>query len=273
MRGCSGRQTGSPRHGATTSTCVPTEPTWVGAYDVGMPPRHHRTVDRVVAILEMVARHGRDLSLSTISRELDAPRSSVQALTNGLVAAGYLVEHDQKLSLGAGPFVLTLMGNRIAALGLTHSTLEELHRKVGFSVMVGVGVGDSMVYVDQVGDSPTLEFVARNHSRRSLYATASGKIILAELPYKEMDSLLLSAPHSEAAAVQAFLTELPEIRRTKLAYNLGKTIPGAYAVATPLIDKQGDFVAAICTTVDQERVDEIEGIGEQLKQAVSEVAI
>lgn len=238
-----------------------------------MPPRHHRTVDRVIAILEMTARAGKGLSLSAISEELDAPRSSVQALTNGLVASGYLLERDQKLSLGAGPFVLALMSNRIAALGLSHEMVEDLYRKVGVSVLLGIGVGDSLVYIDQVGDHPVLEFVARNHSRRSLYATASGKIILSELPAKEMDAFLLSAPHSKAGEIREFLTELPEIRRTRLAYNLGGTIAGANAVATPLTDSRGNFVASVCAALRPDETANIDEIGKRLKEAVSEVAI
>jgi IclR family acetate operon transcriptional repressor len=220
----------------------------------------------------MVARSGRGMSLSAISQQLGAPKSSVQELTNGLVATGYLVEHDGKLSLGAAPFVLTLMGNRMAALGLRHEVLERIHQQIGHSVLVGVGVGDSVVYLDQLGDSPVLEFVARNHSRRSLYATASGKIVLSELPAKEMDAFLLAAPASESADVAAFLAELPKIRSTRLAYNLGATVPDSVAVATPLMDSAGTFIASICVAADRSLQGDIERIGEQLRDAVAGLA-
>jgi DNA-binding IclR family transcriptional regulator len=238
-----------------------------------VPPRHHRTVDRVVAILEMVARNSRGMTLTAVSQTMGAPKSSVQELTNGLIAAGYLVERDGRLTLGSGPFVLSLMGNRIAALGLRHEMLEELHRALGHSVMVGIGVGDSLVYIDQVGVHPALEFVARNHSRRSLYATASGKIILAEMPPREMDAFLMSAPVNEAADVQAFLKELPSIRATRLAYNMGATVPDAIAVATPMTDAKGAFIASVCVAVEPDLEGEIEQIGKDLRGAVAALSL
>jgi DNA-binding IclR family transcriptional regulator len=171
-----------------------------------MPAHHHRTVDRLVAILEYIARSGeRPVGLGALAQHLQAPKSSVQALVDGLIAAGYLVEHDHQISLGAGPFVLTLLGNRAASVGFTHHMLEHLHREIGHSIPAG---------------------------RRSLYATASGKIILGELSQREMDAFLLAAPPDEQDDVNTFLRELPGIRATRLAYNLGATVPQAIAVAT-----------------------------------------
>lgn len=238
-----------------------------------MPPRHHRTVDRVVAILELVARARQGLTLATISEELGAPRTSVHELTNGLLATGYLVERHQRLYLGAGPFVLTLTANRSAAISLSHEILAEISEKLGLSVMAGIGVGDALVYIDHVGDNPALEFVARNHSRRSLYATASGKIILADMPPRMMDSFLLNAPVRERDAVEGFLTELPSIRRDRLAYNLGATLPGIAAVATPLIGRDGSLIASISVPVSKDRRAEIREIGEQLRSIVSTVTV
>lgn len=233
-----------------------------------MPPRHHRTVDRVVSILEIVSRDSRGISLNTLSEELEAPKTSIQELTNGLLATGYLVERGGGFRLGAGAFVLTLMANRNAAVSLTHEWLEEIQRRVGAGVMAGIGVGDSLVYIDHVGGNPALEFVARNHSRRSLYSTASGKIILAAMDAKEMDGILLAAPVKERSAVDAFLAELATIRRDRVAFNYGSTLPGVAAVATPLYDSHGVFTASVCVPVDRERESDLPALGEKLRWAV-----
>lgn len=238
-----------------------------------MPPRHHRTTDRIVAILELVSRNRRGLSLGTISQELGAPKSSIQELTNGLTATGYLVERDRRFYLGAGPFVLTLAANRIAALSLRHSVLEQLYAETGHSIMAGIGVGDAVVYIDHVGHNPALEFVARNHMRRSLYATATGKIVLAAMQPQEMDSFLLSAPVKDRDAVQEFLNELPKIRSDELAYNYGSTLPSVAAVATPLYDGCGAFIASICAPIERERESELPAIGADLRGAVRSVDV
>lgn len=57
-------------------------------------PRH-RMIDRVAAIMELVARSGSGMTLTAVAKALDAPISSTQGLFNGLVAVGYLDERNR----------------------------------------------------------------------------------------------------------------------------------------------------------------------------------
>jgi DNA-binding IclR family transcriptional regulator len=57
-----------------------------------MPAHPHRTVDRVTGILETVSLSPRGVTLAELAAALDAAKSSVQELTNGLLARGYLIE-------------------------------------------------------------------------------------------------------------------------------------------------------------------------------------
>ena len=52
-----------------------------------------------------------------------------------------------------------------------------------------------------------------------------------------------------AGDVRQFLTELPEIRSRRLAFNRGVTIPDAFVVATPLLARDGRMIAAISAAV------------------------
>ncbi len=53
-----------------------------------MPARPHRTVDRVTGILETVSLSPRGVTLAELANALNAAKSSVQELTNGLLARG-----------------------------------------------------------------------------------------------------------------------------------------------------------------------------------------
>jgi len=118
-------------------------------------------------------------------------RKSVQELTNGLLARGYLIECDRRFYLGPGPFILAARANKLAAVSLDHQFVAELARLLGCTVLVGVRVGDAIVFTDLVGEeSPSLTFVARTHARRPLYTSAAGKTLLANVPDDEMYRLL-----------------------------------------------------------------------------------
>jgi DNA-binding IclR family transcriptional regulator len=201
-----------------------------------MPARPHRTVDRVIEILETVSLSPRGVTLAELATALDTAKSSVQELTNGLLARGYLIESERRFHLGPGPFILAARANKLAAVSLDHEFVAELAKVLGCTVLVGVRLGDAIVFTDLVGEeSPSLTFVARTHARRPLYTSAAGKTLLANVPDDEMYRLLDLASPQQAGEVRQFLAELPEIRLRRLAFNRGVTLADAFAVATPLL--------------------------------------
>jgi DNA-binding IclR family transcriptional regulator len=238
-----------------------------------MPSRPHRTVDRVTGILEAVSLSPRGVTLAELAVALDAAKSSVQELTNGLLARGYLIEEEHRFHLGPGPFILASRANKLAALSLDHRFVAELGKVLGCTILVGVRVGDAIVFTDYAGEeSPSLAFVARTHARRPLYTSAAGKILLANVPDEEMYRLLDLASPEQAGDVRQFLTELPEIRSRRLAFNRGVTIADAFVVATPLLAPDGSLIAAISAAVDATEADRLDDIGEDLKNAVTALA-
>jgi DNA-binding IclR family transcriptional regulator len=238
-----------------------------------MPARPHRTVDRVMGILETVSLSPRGVTLAELAAALGAAKSSVQELTNGLLARGYLIEEERRFHLGPGPFLLAARANKLAALSLDHQLVIELSTALDCTILVGVRVGDSMIFTDYAGDdSPALTFVARSHARRPLYSSAAGKILLAFLPDDEMYRLLDLAGPEQAADVRQFLTELPDIRSRRLAFNRAATFATAFVVATPLIAPDGGLIAAISAAVDPAEADRLDGLGEDLLKAVAALA-
>ena len=232
-----------------------------------MVTNRHRTVDRIAATLDYVARHPRGLTLSALAQMLEAPKSSAQSLINGLVTTGYLVRQGHLYFLGPAPFVLTLLSNPLASR-IRHEDLAQLHQEIGQNVLVGIQVGDTLVYIDQAGDGAMMEFLAYHHSRRPLLVSATGKIILANLPSRELQGLLSEFAKVNPSGVDEFVAELPEISRTGVAYNRGGTIPGLYAAATGLFDAQGRFIAGICVNGGLEIADDLEVISKKLVDAV-----
>lgn len=238
-----------------------------------MPVRPHRTVDRVTGILELVSLSPGGATLAELARALDAAKSSVQELTNGLLARGYLVEDGGRFYLGPGPFILAARANKLAALSVDHRFVAELSRMLRCNVLIGVRVGDAIVFVDHVGEeSPGLTYVARTHARRPLYTSAAGKTLLANVPDEEMYRLLDLAGSEQADKVREFLAELPEIRATGMAFNRGVTFADAFVVATPLFAPDGTVVAAISAAVNHSEADRLDVLGAELKAAVAELA-
>lgn len=230
-----------------------------------MPPQHHRTIDRVVSVLELAAREPRGLTLTEMSKAVDAPTSSLQGLVYGLVATGYLTEQGKRYYIGPAPFMLTLLTNPVAARGIDHQAIVSIHQRLDIGIIIAIQVGDSYIAIDQVTEDGQLNYRSRSGSRGPLLTSAMGKTILAHLADSELHAYLLAAEREHKQGLAAFLAEVNDIRRSGLAFNRGQSLPGAYAVATPLFDQQDRFVAAIGAVGNSDIEPRLPEIGDRLR--------
>lgn len=206
-------------------------------------PQNHRTIDRVTRILEeVVYRPG--ISFAELVRVLDASKSSVHGFINGLLATGWLFEDQRKFYLGPAVYGLTLASGHIRAGLVGHADLDALHRETGLAAFLGVPAGDHLIYVSEAGSDPVTGFEARTNIRRTLLETAGGKVLLAARPEAECEQYLRRCGADEADRIHDFLTQLPEIRKTRLAVNIRKG-GTRQAIATTLTNSAGHAVASV----------------------------
>jgi DNA-binding IclR family transcriptional regulator len=205
--------------------------------------KEHRTVSRVVAILEAVAAEPGKLRLHSLAALLNAPKSSIHGLVKGLIAAGYLVEEDDG-GYVVGPAVGLLLGpSRPTVAAVARRAMAELHKRWNESVMLAYRVGDSVVYADMIESTQVIRYSAPLRQRRPLYPTSSGKCFLAFATPAWREAYLaehLADPREREAAAQ----ELAQVRSDGFARNCGETIPDVYAIAGPLL-ASGKPVACI----------------------------
>lgn len=203
----------------------------------------HRTVGRIAAILEMVAADP-CLTVPVIAKRLDAPRSSIHALVRGLLAAGYVVEHAGRYSIGnALHAILGDNGDLDMLVNLARPAIERLSETWDETAVLGVRAGNSMVYVAQVESSQQIRYSPALGQRRPLLDTSMGKIYLSEMEEAELrrlaDSLGLRTD------LDALIMELKEVRRDGIAFNQKRTVTDVYAIAAGVRDGSARLVAAV----------------------------
>lgn len=224
-----------------------------------MPPRSHRTIDRVTQILEIVSGRPDGCTLTELARELDAPKSSIQGFVNGLVHTGYLDEHQRRYFLGPAPYMLTLRANRLPARSVGHADLVELGEQSGFNTLLAVRVGQHVVYIDEVGEGGEIRQTARSRGRRPLIETVSGRVLLAHADEETRHALL--ANYTDETLIRRFLTEMPRILRTGVAINEQSHLHDLSAIGCGVRDRYGTVVAAVTLTGPPEellpRLDEL----------------
>lgn len=206
-------------------------------------PRH-RMVDRVAAIMELVARSGSGLTLTAVAKALDAPISSTQGLLNGLVAVGYLDERDRVYTLGTAPYLLNVIAGRPPVTSVSTEQLAALHAETGLTTALSTDVGDDLFYVDHVSSDPHYAYIAENRLRRSLLRTSSGWLLLADREKRDLWAYLNAQPASESEFVDKFLDSVGELRETGVCVAPGVATDGGDGVSVALREK-GRTIATV----------------------------
>ena len=212
----------------------------------------HRAANRVVDILELVARHPDGLALRDVSAQLEAPKSSLLPLLRALTARRYLEQGQAgEYRLGPGALDLGAAAPARELIDVARPAVTDLMRRTGETVFLGTLTGDrtSVVYVDKVESDHVIRYAGGVGDRRPLHATSSGKVLLAFLPEAERDQILdvLSlSRHTDRTitSLPELRASLEEIRRTGVCVTVDEILPGASGIAAPVFDRTGRVAGA-----------------------------
>jgi DNA-binding IclR family transcriptional regulator len=221
--------------------------------------KEHRTVSRIMSVLEEVAAAGDAVSLARLCDRLRVPKSSLHGLVQGLLAMGYLSESAAGYQIG--PAVVLLSGGDSPPLHrAARQSLETLAARTGESAALCVATGDAVMYVDIVESRNSIRYVAPMGTRRPMWPTSAGKCFLADLEPARRDAILRRHLGDEGALSEAH-RQLEQIRSDGISFNRGETVPDVFAVASP-IQVRGRTVACL----------QVAGPGERLRDTLDQVA-
>ena len=234
----------------------------------------HRAANRVVDILELLARSTEGLALREVSGELEAPKSSLLPLLRALTARQYL-EQTRTGEYRLGPKVRELgdgSGARRELPEVARPALVDLMRRTEETVFLAALATDrtAVVYVEKVESEHIIRYAAGVGDRRPLHATSTGKAILAFLPAAECDQIVRAitlSPHTErtVTTLAALRASLDDVRRTGVSVSVDEVVRGATGVAAPIFDRAGRVVGACAVGAPTDRV------RSRLRQLASEV--
>lgn len=208
---------------------------------------------RTLLILEILGKNDGAMSATEINAEIGLPKQTVHRLCATLEAEGFLIrELDSKRFrpsrrlrvLGSG--LLHASRSHIAR----HQVLLEVARQVGETVNFVVPEDTGMSYLDRVETDWAFRIQLPVGSNVPYHCTASGKAFMASLRPKQQRSFvagLTLAPLTPKTHVrpETLLVELEEISRRGYSLDQEEFLEGMIAIAVPVLDSSGRFVAAL----------------------------
>lgn len=243
------------------------------------PTTQTPAIDKSVRIFEYLAHHG-GATFSQIYQDVGLPKSTTSSLLASLVTHGLLRQERNRYFLGIRLYSLGQKAEEefdIKRLAL--EPLEQLRDQTGLTCHLGVLDGSSAIYLVKLETPGVIIVRSWVGKKLSLHSSGLGKVLLAWLPDEEVDRLI---PEEDLEILTentiptrtALKQELVTIRQRGWAYDNAEDSIGVYCVAAPVIDEQGQVVAAVSISgvSFQMPQDQINRLAEQVQATTRQIA-
>lgn len=206
---------------------------------------------RALMILEIMGQQSEPMTAAEIGREIGLPKQTAHRLCNTLADEGFLVREAGGLRPGRRA--------RLMASGILHAStshiarhqiLRRLAAKMGETVNFVVPEEQGMSYKDRVETDWPFRVQLPIGSHVPFHCTASGKTFLATLRRAERVRLVHAIrldPHTPNTITDPgdLLDELSRIARRGYALDKEEFVEGMAAIAVPIRDPSGRYLASI----------------------------
>jgi DNA-binding IclR family transcriptional regulator len=209
---------------------------------------------RAFSLLEHLIAANGPVSLADIAHDIDLPKASLHRMLASLEAGGLVIrEPGQKNAYVIGPRLSQLgLGVMMhsGARRLRHAILGRLVADLGETCNLTMLHETEVLYLDRMEAPWPLRLDLKPGSHVPAYCSASGKLLLAMLPRDER-SALIRAMHFHPFTANTLTdpelleSELDRIAHKGIAVDNEEFVVGIACVAAPVIDEQGQCIAAV----------------------------
>ncbi len=210
-------------------------------------------VDYALEIIEFFSKAHGEIGIADISNTLDINKNAVSRILEALTEKNWIyLSNDslKKYSLTLRPFSLIARHtNNQKITKLAAPCLEQLNKKLGDSVYLGVKNGNNVLYLLHYDSTKEVRISGRTGGEYPLHCSAPGKVLLAHESPTEIDAYFSAVPEKRTAntiqtAVE-FYEECKKIKKLGYAVDNEEFGKGILCVACPIYDHDGRVIAVI----------------------------
>lgn len=221
-------------------------------------------VDKAFMILEFIASQKGGVSLATLVKELDIPKTTIHRLLETMKERGYIeaIPDTEKVRLGLKAIDIgmsALSNQEIVDVSIPY--LRELAEITGETAFLGVYVEGEIVYLYKAEGSKSMRISSQLGTRRPIHSTGLGKAIMAYSSLDEVDRVLKEKGMPEftentITEASRYHEELREVRINGFAKDAEEVEIGLGCFAAPVFNYTGSPAGAICISGPIQRIRE-----------------
>ena len=200
------------------------------------------------------------LTLSDLASLLHAPKSSVHRVCSVLVERGWVTRNpDGRFDLGIRAFGLSPRSSDYPLVRAFRGIAAELLTMHNETVCLAVLDADVSVFIALEETSQPVRLVTHVGSRTPAFASASGRVILADRAPQVVAAEFAGRPlvtptGRRLRGVEELLAVLRKVRRDGYAENDEETAEGLYVASVPVRNAANAVLAALTMCVPTSRV-------------------
>ena len=178
-----------------------------------MPSNQHRPTERVLDILELLSTNPDGMTLTQLSRALNAPKSSIMPLVHTMTSRKFIYQHKDtsRYCMGIAAYsVGSSYTNTKNALEFIQSEMKYIVSQSNETCQLGIQVRSNLLYIAKEDSAEPLRLVSYVGKQIPLYCTAIGRALLAQ---KTKDEIRALYPDGLTAFTKNTITDWEELFR------------------------------------------------------------
>jgi len=216
---------------------------------------------------------------SNIASNLELSRSTTHRILKTLQAAEFVVQDPVTLRYSLGSFAhyladySTRYHHNLIFCALPE--MERLRSITDETIVLVIRVGHRRMYLEELPSFQPLKYAAGKGYSPPIYAGATGKVLLSQMPSPELSRLIDTISFEKVAPNtitdrNVLLNEIEDIRSKGCAVSCSELVVGAASVAVP-IKKYSQSVAMCVLGPENRIVNRVDKILTELRSSASAI--
>jgi IclR family transcriptional regulator, acetate operon repressor len=241
-----------------------------------------QALDRGLTLLQALAKEG-NVILTDLALRVGMPPSSAHRVLATLQKHGFVEfdESTQEWAVGVEAFrvgsAYLVRSNLVEAAG---KVMRDLMEETGETANLAISEGGDVVFISQVETHNPIRAFFRPGTRVHMQASGIGKALLADLPRKKIEEILLKTGLPEftsktLTSPDALFADLEETRKRGWSFDDEERYSGMRCVAAAIYNSFGDAIAGISVSGPTVRFPDyvVSELGPKVMRAAGEVTI
>jgi DNA-binding IclR family transcriptional regulator len=239
-----------------------------------------KVVQKAVQIMKILVNSSQPMGVNELGKLAAMPPATVYRILRTLNSAGWIYQdNNDKYLNGSKIFSMSRRSIYAALKEIAYYPMKRYSFAEHQALNLAVRIAEKCFILQQARTEKIVDYVPPLGAEMSLYGSACGKVLLAELPEMELEAVLREIEFKKLTdhtitQKNVFLTELQTVRQNGYALDRHESFEQGNCIALPVRNEAGQTIAALSFSgfIGDFTAQEVEYYDALLKEAAREIS-